>query len=247
MVKEVFNGIQDYFTAYRLLNELNLWKYFKIPIVISFLLGITVIFSSWSFSDDVGSYISSIWGFSWGKQTVIAISNFIGGLIVFAFGIVIFKHALMIIAAPFMSPISEKIERHIYGIVKKPGTGFKAQTSAFARAFKLSLRNFVVEILWIIPFFIFSFIPVIGFIFLILIFLVQAYYAGFGNMDYTLERYFPYKRSIQYVRNHSGIAIGNGIVFMVILLIPIVGILIVLPLSAVAGTITTLRELHTKK
>ncbi|MCH2195681.1 hypothetical protein [Kordia sp.] len=43
MVKEVFNGIQDYFTAYRLLNELNLWKYFKIPIVISFLLGITVI------------------------------------------------------------------------------------------------------------------------------------------------------------------------------------------------------------
>ena len=247
MIKEVFNGIQDYFSAYRLLNELNLWKYFKIPIVISFLLGITIIAASWSFSDDIGGYISSIWGFSWGKQTVTAISNFIGGLIVFAVGIVIFKHALMIIVAPFMSPISEKIERHIYGIVKKPGTGLKAQTTAFARAFQLSIRNFVVEILWITPFFIFSFIPVIGFIFLILIFLVQSYYAGFGNMDYTLERYFPYKRSLEYVRNHRGIAIGNGIVFMLILLIPIVGILIVLPLSAVAGTITTLRELHTKK
>ena len=66
-------------------------------------------------------------------------------------------------------------------------------------------------------------------------------------MDYTLERYFPYKRSVEYVRAHRGIAIGNGIVFMLILLIPIVGILIVLPLSAVAATITTLRELHTKK
>lgn len=247
MINEVLNGIRDYFSAYRLLNELDLWKYFKIPIVISFLLGVTIIFASWGLSDDVGGYISSIWGFSWGKQTVIAISNFIGGLIVFAFGLIIFKHVLMIIVAPFMSPISEKIERHIYGIVKKSGTGFKAQTSAFARGIQIGVRNAAIEILWVIPFFIFSFIPVIGVIFLALIFLVQAYYAGFGNMDYTLERYFPYQRSVEYVRAHRGIAIGNGIVFMLILMIPVIGILIVLPLSAVAATITTLRELHTKK
>ncbi|AXG69114.1 putative sulfate transport protein CysZ [Kordia sp. SMS9] len=247
MIKEIFNGIQDYFSAYRLLNELNLWRFFKIPIIVSFILGIVIIGASWGFSDDIGGYIASVWTFSWGKQTVIAISNFIGGLIVLAFGIVIFKHALMIIVAPFMSPISEKIERHIYGIVKKPGTGFKAQTSAFARGIQIGVRNAFIEILWIIPFFIFSFIPVIGVVFLVLIFLVQAYYAGFGNMDYTLERYFPYQRSVQYVRAHRGIAIGNGIVFMLILLIPVVGILFVLPLSAVAGTLSTLRELHTKK
>ncbi|MEM6721458.1 MAG: EI24 domain-containing protein [Bacteroidota bacterium] len=247
MVNEALNGIRDYFVAYRLLNELNLWRYFKIPIVISFILGITIIAASWGFSDDVGEYIASVWTFSWGKETVVAISTFIGGLLLFAVGIVIFKHVLMIIVAPFMSPISEKIERHIYGIVKRSGTGLKAQTSAFARAFQLSVRNFVVELLWITPFFIFSLIPVIGSIFVVLIFLVQAYYAGFGNMDYTLERYFPYKRSVEYVSAHRGIAIGNGIVFMLILMIPIVGILIVLPLSAVAATITTLRELHTKK
>lgn len=247
MINEILKGIQDYFSAYRLLNELNLWRYFKIPIVVSFLLGIAIIAASWGFSDDIGGYISSVWPFSWGKETVTAIGNFIGGLIVFAFGLVIFKHALMIIVAPFMSPISEKIERHIYGIVKKSGTGFRAQTSAFARGIQIGVRNAAIEILWIIPFFVFSFIPVIGVVFLALIFIVQAYYAGFGNMDYTLERYFPYKRSVEYVRAHRGIAIGNGIVFMLILLIPVVGILIVLPLSAVAATITTLRELHTKK
>jgi CysZ protein len=247
MLREITHGIQDYFKAYRLLNEINLWRYFYIPIIISFVLGIAIIFASYGFSDTIGSYISSIWVFSWGKETVTTISNILGGLIVFAFGIIIFKHALMILVAPFMSPISEKVERHIYGFVKKSGTGFKAQTSAFARALQLSLRNFIMEMLWIIPLFIFSFIPVIGFIFVALIFITQAYYAGFGNMDYTLERYFPYNRSIQYVRTHRGIAIGNGAVFMLILLIPIFGILIVLPLSAVAATITTLRELHTKK
>jgi CysZ protein len=247
MINEITNGIQDYFKAYRLLNEINLWRFFYIPIVISFLLGIAIIFASYGFADDIGGYISSIWVFSWGKQTITTISNILGGLIVFAFGIIIFKHALMILVSPFMTPISEKVERHLYGFVKKPGTGLKAQTSAFARAIQLSLRNFVMEMLWITPFFIFSFIPGVGFIFVALIFVTQAYYAGFGNMDYTLERYFPYQRSIQYVRNHRGIAIGNGAVFMLILMIPILGILIVLPLSAVAATITTLRELHTKK
>jgi len=247
MVNEALNGIRDYFVAYRLLNELNLWKYFRIPIIVSFLLGAAIIIASYSFADDVGAFIASAWGFSWGKDVVLTISIFIGGLLVFIVGVVIFKHALMIIVAPFMSPISEKIERHMYGIVKRSGTGFKAQTSAFARAFQLSIRNFVMELLWVTPFFIFSFIPVIGPVFVTLIFLVQSYYAGFGNMDYTLERYFPYQRSIEYVNAHRGIAIGNGVVFMLILLIPVVGILIVLPLSTVAATISTLRELHTKK
>ena len=146
-----------------------------------------------------------------------------------------------------MSPISEKIEQHFLGTIDKKRKGLKAQTSAFARGIRLNLRNLIVEILWVIPFFIFSFIPLIGFIFLLLIFFVQAYYAGFGNMDYTLERYFSYKESVAFVRKHRGIAIGNGIVFMLILFIPVVGIIIVLPLSVVASTVTTLKALHPEK
>ena len=244
MIKQIFNGIQAYFSAYTLLNKLNLWRFFVIPIVMSFLLGVFIIITAYSLSDNIGDYIARIWGFTWGKETVTTISHFIGGLMVFAIGIVIFKHTLMAIVSPFMSPISEKIEQHLLGTVHKNATGFRAQTSTLARGIRLNLRNLIVEILWIIPFFIFSFIPLIGLIFLILIFLVQAYYAGFGNMDYTLERYFPYKKSVAFVREHRGIAIGNGIVFMLILLIPIIGILIVLPLSVVAATKTTLKELH---
>ena len=247
MIKDIFNGIQAYFSAYTLLNKLNLWRFFVIPIGISFLLGMFIIFTAYGLSDDLGNYIASIWGFTWGKQTVTTISHFIGGLIILALGIVIFKHVLMAIVGPFMSPISEKIEIHFFGIVHKKTTGFKAQTSALARGIRVNIRNLIMEILWIIPFFIFSFIPLIGIVFLFLIFFIQAYYAGFGNMDYTLERYFSYKKSVEFVRNHRGIAIGNGIVFMLILLIPIVGILIVLPLSVVASTITTLKALHPER
>ena len=72
-----------------------------------------------------------------------------------------------------------------------------------------------------------------------MLFIVQAYYAGFGNMDYTLERHFAYRESIQFVRRNRNIAIGNGIVFMLFLLIPVIGIIIVLPLSVTAASINT--------
>ena len=62
-----------------------------------------------------------------------------------------------------------------------------------------------------------SIIPVIGiFFYCIIISLCKHIYAGFGNMDYTLERHFKYKESIQFVKNNKGLAIGNGIVIYVV-------------------------------
>lgn len=75
------------------------------------------------------------------------------------------------------------------------------------------------------------------------LFLVQAYYAGFGNMDFTLERHYQYKESIQFVKRNKGVAIGNGLVFILFLLVPFIGALLVLPLSVTAATLTTLPKI----
>jgi CysZ protein len=76
------------------------------------------------------------------------------------------------------------------------------------------------------------------------LFLLQAYYAGFGNMDYTLERHLNYEESINFVGKNKGVSIGNGIVFMVCLLIPVIGIIIVLPLSVTAASVKTVELLN---
>ena len=68
---------------------------------------------------------------------------------------------------------------------------------------RINLRNLGKELLLTIPILIIGLIPVIGIISTVLLFLMQAYYAGFGNMDYTLERHFNYKQSIQFVRETS--------------------------------------------
>jgi CysZ protein len=73
---------------------------------------------------------------------------------------------------------------------------------------------------------------------------MQAYFAGFGNMDYTLERHFSYQKSIFYVKNNRGLAIGNGIVFMLFLLIPFVGVILVHPFSVTAATIVTVKSMN---
>ena len=66
-------------------------------------------------------------------------------------------------------------------------------------------------------------------------------------MDYTLERHYGYKESVQFVKRHKGVAIGNGIIFTIMLFIPVVGVLLVLPLSVTAATSQTIRFIKEKK
>jgi CysZ protein len=63
-------------------------------------------------------------------------------------------------------------------------------------------------------------------------------------MDYTLERHFEVKESVLFVKKNRGLAIGNGMVFMAMLLIPVVGIILVLPISVTASTTETVMQIE---
>jgi CysZ protein len=146
------------------------------------------------------------------------------------------------LSAPFMSPVSEKIEAFLTGNAQhsQRETTFMQQ---LWRGIRVNGRNLIMELLFTIPILLLKFIPLINIFSTILLFLVQAYYAGFGNMDYTLERHFQYKQSVQFVRKHRGLAIGNGIVFILFLLIPVIGVILVLPLSVTAASLKTIEAL----
>lgn len=245
MIKNIISGIKAYFGAFSLISKLRLWKYFAIPMIISFLTALVIFGSAYSLSDNIGVLISKIWLWDWGRETFSSISNFIGGLIIVVIGIILFKHIIMALSSPFMSPVSEKIEAHLTG---NPPHSLRNTTfmQQLMRGIRINGRNLFMEFLITIPVLILGFIPIIGFITSILLFIVQAYYAGFGNMDYTLERHYQYKESLQFVRKHRGLAIGNGIVFILFLLIPIIGVILVLPLSVTAASTRTVEALQLK-
>lgn len=212
---------------------------------ISFLTAVLIGFSAWGLGDNLGSFISRIWFWEWGTETFRSISNFIGSMIIIALGIILYRHIVMALSAPFMSPVSEKIENHFYGTNNSYRNTSNIQQ--LWRGVRINVRNLLMELMLTLPIILIGFIPVVGIISSVLLFLVQSYYAGFGNMDYTLERHFKYSESIQFVRRNRGLAIGNGMVFMLVLLIPVVGIILVLPLSVTAASTETLRVLENQK
>ena len=242
MLNTVWLGISSYFSALKLLNTLRLWKYFAIPILISVLTGLLILLSAYSFYEIVGNKIALAWPFDWANETVSDISHIIGVLLILALGLILFKHLIMAFSAPFMSPVSEKIEAYFNGN-NNLNNHSKSFSTTLARGLRINIRNLAKEIIFVIPLLVLSLIPIIGIFFSFLIFLVQAYYAGFGNMDYTLERHLDYKNSIAFVKKNRGLAIGNGTGFMLLLLIPVIGIIIVFPLSVVAATTATIKQL----
>ena len=113
MIKNIINGIKAYFGSFRLISKLGLWKYFAIPVLISFLTGILFFALSWFLSDPLGGFISKAWVWDWGSETFAVISKYFGILLILALGLVLYKHIVMALSAPFMSPVSEKVEAHI--------------------------------------------------------------------------------------------------------------------------------------
>lgn len=245
MVKNIISGISAYFGAFSLISKLKLWKYFAIPMLISFLTAVLIGVSAYGLSDNIGFYISKLWLWDFGKETFTTIGNIIGGLFIIIIGLILYKHIIMAFSAPFMSPVSEKIEKYLVGeIHTHRKTTF---TEQLWRGIRINIRNLSLELLLTIPILLLGFIPVIGLISTVLLFLVQAYYAGFGNMDYTLERHFNYNESIQFVKKNRGLAIGNGIIFILFLVIPLIGVILVLPLSVTAASVKTVEALQLKK
>ena len=245
MIKDISKSIKSYFKAIKIINELKLWKFFFIPIILGLILGFFFISLAYGLSDDLGTVISKYWTFNFGKSFVSSLSSWVSGFIILILGIILFKHLLMALSSPFMTPISEKVEAHLtQKTLVKSKQNFISQ---LVRSLRLNASNLIKELLVTLPLMLLSLIPVIGIIAVIFIFYFQSYYSGIGNMDYTLERHLNYKQSKIFIKKNKGLAIGNGAVFTAMLLIPFVGIMLALPIAIVAATIDSIELYQSQK
>lgn len=243
MIKDFLDGVISYLSAVRHVSRHRLWAYVLLPGLLCVVIGFAVIFTAWNLSDETGDLIDNLWIWDWGREAIAAVSQVLGGLIVLLIGLIIFKQLIMVLLAPFMSHLSEKVENQILG-KNNGGTvlSLRKIASDILRGLRIALRNIVRELSLTILLLLLGLIPVFTPFTTILIFTVQAYYAGFGNMDFTLERHYPYRESIKFVERNRWLATGNGAIFM-LLLFSFVGFLFALPLSTVAATIETTKRL----
>ncbi len=239
-----FNAIADYAEALRLVSKLKLWIYFLVPSVISLVVGIGILLVMINLGDNFGLWLGGFYPFDWGAEWAIRISQWLGYLLMAIIALFLFRYIIIIFLAPVLSPLSAKVEKYLRDGHIDHSWSMGQLISEIQRSLRINIRNLLRELMFTILLFLLHFIPVIGWFSSIFIFLVQAYYSGFGNMDFTLERHLGYRQSISFVRANRSLAIGNGTIFILMLMIPVLGLLFAPPLAVVAATLGTVKRLR---
>lgn len=243
MLKDTIHGILSYFRAFSVINDARLWSFFLIPglISVALLLGFTSL--AFTVNEPLGAWLTSWWPWEWGNGTVAEVGKWVSTLLLILLGLLLYKHLVLILCGPFMSPLSERIEKFLTGRNPNRPIGMVANFRTTMRGIRLSIRLLIRELLLTIPLLLLGFIPGLNIVSVVLLFLLQAYYAGYGNLDFTLERYFNVRDSVRFIHRHRGIALGNGIPFILLLLTGF-GFLIAIPLSVAAATIEAIDKIN---
>lgn len=247
MFKDFFDGVTSYGKAMKVIALQNLWSYIMIPGVISIILGGSIAYAAYLLSDDLSfnlvlAYPNNWWGYDFFQSIAYGVS---WGILAVA-GLFVYRVLLMGLVAPFMSPLAAKVQEYVTGQPVYDPPFFSATNfRLILRGIALSLRNVTKEVWFTFWLIMLGFIPMFGFLAPLLLFLVQAFYSGFGNMDYSLEKYYNIQESKAFSQRHRWLAIGNGTIFLTLLGIPILGLFLAPGLSTVAATLETMKRVNT--
>jgi len=243
MIKDFAEGINAYLEALAFTGKHRLWKYYFIPGLIALLVAIIFLVLGWNWGNQVGRWLAGIYPFEFGQAFVTEASGWVGRAFFIIFGILTFKYLILIASAPVMSLLSERVEKlELSGEVKELPLSLKRIILEFIRGIKISVRNIARELIYVILLSIIGILGPVGILSSVLILLVQSYYAGFGSMDFTLERHMNVRESVVFVRQNKGLAIANGMIFL-FLLSTVVGALVAPALSTIAAALPILRKL----
>ena len=236
MLDGIILGIQSFFKSFGAISKYGLWKYVFGSGLLSGLVGFGIFKLIWNQSDRLGAWASSFYTWEKGSEFVSTFSEWLIWIILLIISAILFKYIMLIISAPIMSMVSEKIELHGTGR-KPPSFSIADALKSMLRGLRLSIRNIVRELLLTAALLLLGLVPIVGFVSAFLIFAVQAYYAGFGNCDFYMERHFNVSDSVKFVKRNKGLAFANGAIFLGLLAIPVIGFFLAPILCAIGATL----------
>lgn len=245
MLKELVIAVQAYFRAHQFIVRHKLWKWILIPGFIYMLLFMCGMWLFWTSSGDFLDWLFNTVGIkSWLDSMNNSLLNFlfitasiIFRLILLFFYFSLFKFLFLVVGSPVFAYLSEKTENIIEG--NDYPFDVKQLLKDIWRAVRLAVRNTLWQTIYIIAILLFSLIPVVGWVSPMIAFLVECYYYGFSMLDYSTERHkLSPSQSITFISNRRGLAIGNGMVFFLMHLIPFVGWVLAPAYAVIAATLS---------
>jgi len=226
-------GFSNFFKAIPFIFKHGLWWVFIIPLI----LNIALYISGFELMDYFGDWMNTLihnWFTNPTDSWFMSIlPGFLAGMaklimqIIFFFAFAYFSgYVLLIILSPLFAWLSEKTDQLVNG--NNYPFEWKQFFKDIWRGIILAVRNLLLETGISVFLFIVTFIPVIGQVIsplsAIFLFLLSSYFYGFSFMDYTGERKrFKVKERVQIIRKNKGMAIANGALFSLSLIIPFCG------------------------
>lgn len=245
MLKEIVIAIQSYADAHKFIVKHKLWKWIYIPGLIYTILFLAGIYLFWTTSNSAIEFVLLKTGVKGWLDRMhdrwlnffFIVGQIILRLILLLFYFSLFKYLFLIIASPVFAFLSEKTDSILNG--REFPFSFKQLLKDIVRAIKLTFRNMLWQSVYLVSLLIISFIPLFGWITPMVSMLVECYYLGFAMLDYNSERNrMSAQASIAFIGHHKGLAIGNGLVFYLLHLIPIAGWLFAPSYAVIAATLS---------
>ncbi len=268
--KQLSIGWGTYVEAHQFIKLHGLFKLFLLPVMLNILLFSIMMWLGITWASTTADALyqwlaidSANWdNFNWLKDLVYWSIAILLDIMVLVVYLATFRYLMLILIAPILAYVSEKTEELATG--KSYPFSFTQLLKDALRGMTLAARNGISELLLTILLLLIGFIPVIGWIAPLLLFVVQSYFYGFSMMDYYSERQrFTAAESRVVLFENKWVAIGNGSLFngvlyvltiltatlplvlaflaKVLFVVPIVFISILHIYSAVAGTLAAIK------
>ncbi|RYZ00243.1 MAG: EI24 domain-containing protein [Chitinophagaceae bacterium] len=245
MLKEIVIAIQSYFEAHAFIRQHRLGRWILLPGLLYLLLFVFGIYFFWQSSDGAVTWLSHKLGLeAWLQRERNALLSFLfmmAGLflrlILLLFYFSLFKYFFLIIGSPVFAYLSEKTEALLEG--KDFPFSFRQLLHDIGRGIRLSLRNGLWQTVYMFSLLLLSLLPVAGWVTPLIALFVECYYYGFSMLDYSLERArMNTAQSIDFVGRHKGLAIGNGMLFYLMHLVPVLGWVLAPAYAVIAATLS---------
>ena len=242
LFEQIFLSFKFYGETFRFIDRHDLYRLLIIPAILSFGVAVFVAWLAWKTSEDVIVSLLSVFNL---RQ----FSGFVGDIIDFIFRMVIrgltlffylkiFRYLLLFVLSPSLYWISGKIQS--IALQEKHEFQFKRYFKHILRSMEIAVLNFIRDIfltaiIVVIALIITWLVPLAPFA----IFFVESYFFGYAMIDYrNLFFNMSIKESQVVIHRNFGLALGNGICFNLILLIPVIGIMLGPSLALIAAGIS---------
>jgi CysZ protein len=223
---QISSAISSYFSA--LGNKPGLYLgYLWRSIALSIGLLAAYTYGALNFTSSIGKYLAEKLPGQWQYESIVfGTITFLLGL---AISLILLKYIVLILLSPYLS----KVSRHA---TEDRSTISASVLSEMSRSIWINLRNMALELFYTLVLLLLGFIPGLAIITVPLAFVIQAYYTGFGIVDFYNERHTTYAQAIALCRKHKWGIMTIGAIYMIIFVIPVIGILTIPYFATIAGS-----------